>query len=287
MKKFDYLEMQVKQDMRSELEAAKQEDSQLSYSSKEVPTSSQKKQQDGMVVVTYNWKNLYETSLKISEISFENGNDLENLYKLPVKDGIDRTAFNHNGKTYILRKVVRTVVKTVYDNAKKAAAFVEKVIGHLKTAFGNYYMITKLEKETWTFDSELKADGLKLLEPELLKEAQRSKLFEEITDKIGCLHGKNLVLGTFSLNNVMLYDNEVMLSDARLLKETRKPSYLVREFEKVLSVLQTAGFASSEETAYAVSYYLAANQKACREWYKEETKKDAKCDDEIAELLEK
>jgi len=288
MKKFDYSEKYVpsESDRIGELEEAKNDEKEIPYYSKEVPESSSKKYDGKMAVVTYNWKNIYETTLKIREIRYEDGNDLEGLYKVNVRDGVDRTAFNYKGKTYIIRKVVKTVAKEIYENAKKVSDVVEKIIGWLKTVAGNYYSITKLDKEAWLFDKELKAEGIKILDKDKLSEENKRVLFEQVLEKTADLHLKDYILGKFSMDSIMLYDNAVLFTDLRMLKTTRKLSFLVKEFKRVLSVLQTNGFASEEEFAYAVRYYVTENPKGCREWFKEEMKKEPENDEEIAEKLE-
>lgn len=288
MKKFDYLEKSIPSEsgLRGEIEEAKGDEKEIPYNSKEVPESSSKKYEGKMAVITYNWKNIYETTLKVKEIRYEDGNDLEGLYKVHVRDGTDKTAFNFRGKTYIIRKVVKTVAKEVYENSKKVAAVVEKIIGWLKTVAGNFYVITRLDKEAWVFDKELKADGIKVLDKDTLREEHKRVLFEQILERTADLHLKDYVLGKFSMDSIMLYDNAVLFTDIRMLKRTRKLSFLVKEFKRILSVLQSNGFAGEEEFAYGVRYYVTENPIGCKEWFKEEMKKDAKNDEEIAEKLE-
>jgi hypothetical protein len=67
---------------------------------------------------------------------------------------------------------VKTIAQSVYQNAKKATGLVENVIGYMKTVLGNYYMLVKLESQTWTFDGELKMDSMRLLNKEKLGEGQ-------------------------------------------------------------------------------------------------------------------
>jgi len=288
MKKFEYSENQIETESGrlGELEEAKGDEKEIPYYSKEVPESSSTRYEGKMAVVTYNWKNIYETTLKIKEIRYEDGNDLEELYKINVRDGVDRTAFNFKGKTYIIRKVVKTVTKEIYENAKKVAEVVENIIGWLKTVAGNFYVITKLDKEAWVFDKELQAEGIKVLDKDKFSEDNKRMLFEQVLEKTADLHLKDYVLGKFSMDSIMLYDNAVLFADLRMLKRTRKLSFLVKEFKKVLSVLQSNGFASEEEFAYGVRYYVTENPKGCKEWFKEEMKKNPESDEEIAEALE-
>ena len=286
--KIEYSENQVGlgSERLGELEEAKGDEEEIPYHSKEVPESSSKKYDGKMAVITYNWKNIYETTLKIKEIRYEDGNDLEELYKINVRDGADKAAFNFKGKTYIIRKVVKTVAREIYENAKKVAEVVENIIGWLKTVAGNFYVITKLDKEAWVFDKELEAEGIKVLDKDKFSEENKRVLFEQILEKTADLHLKDYVLGKFSMDSIMLYDNAVLFTDLRMLKRTRKLSFLVKEFRKVLSVLQSNGFASEEEFAYGVRYYVTENPKGCKEWFKEEIRKNPESDEEIAEALE-
>ena len=288
MKKFDYSEKYIpsESDRIGQLEEAKGDEREIPYYSKEVPESSSTKYEGKMAVVTYNWKNIYETTLKVQEIRYEDGNDLDGLYKVNVRDGADRTAFNYKGKTYIIRKVVKTVAKEIYENAKKVADVVENIIGWLKTVAGNFYIITKLDKEAWVFDKELQAEGIKVLDKDKLSDENKRVLFEQVLEKTADLHLKDYVLGKFSMDSIMLYDNAVLFTDLRMLNETRKLSFLVKEFKRILSVLQSNGFASEEEFAYGVRYYVTENPNACKEWFKEEMKKNPSDDEEIAEKLE-
>ncbi len=288
MKKFDYLEKHIPSDEErmNQIGEAKGDENEIPYYSKEVPESSSKKYEGKMAVVTYNWKKIYETTLKVKEIRYEDGTDLDGLYKINAKDGVDRAAFTFKGKTYIIRKVLKTVAKEIYENAKAVAEVVEDIIGWIKTVAGNFYVITKLDKEAWVFDKELKTDGIRILDKDALNEEHKRVLFERVLERTADLHLKDYVLGKFSMDNIMLYDNAVMFTDVRMLKKTRKLSFLVKEFKKILHALRSNGFAGEEEFAYGVRYYVAENPLGCKEWFKEQMKKDAKSDEEIAEKLE-
>jgi hypothetical protein len=143
-----------------------------------------------------------------------------------------------------------------------------------------------LERVAWVFDKSLKTNGIKLLDKESIGENGKKRLFEGVCEQLSALHSKNLVLGTFSLDNLIIYDNTVRFSDLRMLKESRKRSSLVDEFRTAVSTMLSEGFCASCDVAYAARYYLTENPAACKEWFKEEMKREAKDEEEIACVLE-
>ncbi|MEM2908624.1 MAG: hypothetical protein QW171_00510 [Candidatus Bilamarchaeaceae archaeon] len=290
MKKIDCLEKHIDESAKrlEELDGAKQDEYELPYFSKDVPLSSQKRRSGHLMTVTYNWQNLYETTMKIKEITYEENAGLAELYKIPLHDGVDRGAFNFRGNVYTIYKVSEYAAKKIYENAKMVTEIVEKIVGYFKTMLGNFYIIGKIEQEAWVFDEERKAEGINILNVSSLREDCKRTLFERTLEKIADLHLNDFILGNFSINSVMLHDKKLLFSDLRMLKKTRKLSFLVREFQKVISVLCTNGIvAEQEQIAYAVRYYVGENPIASKEWFKEETKREPKDDEEIAELLER
>jgi len=263
------------EEKRQELETGKQEDYDLPEFSKEVPVSSKKTETADRITVEYEWKDLSSPSIKIRRMDFRKGTALDDLYRISARDGADSICFKHKNTTYILRKTAREIAQALYNAYGKIKGVLENIVGYLRTALGNDYVISKVESECWSFDKRVAKGDVKYVDVEDLDKESRGRLIELVTEKISALHASNLIIGRFSLNNILLNENDMQLTDLRRLRVSRKRSYVIDEFKSILQYLFAVGIASKEDVYCSLACYTAENEKSCDEWYQDKTGNDA------------
>ncbi len=233
MKKIDYVEIKAVNKQEDKLDLArqvdKQDDATLPTFTKEVPISKKIKENSDTITIDYQWGATSEPNIKIRAIEFRKEDDLSDVYRLNVQDGKDTMVIRYKNSLYLLRKTTTAVAKALLTVYKRISSLVENVVGYFRTLFGNTYVISKVEKGSWTFDEQL-ADhevGVKYITLDHLTEKQRANLLDIIVQKLSALHSKDLVLGSFSLKNILLTNTNSHFTDLRNLRLSRKPSLLV------------------------------------------------------------
>ncbi len=288
MKKCEFKDAHIPSaaEKQEEINEAKHEETTLPFFSKEVPVSSKKYEMDGTVVVEYSWRESRSPSMKVKKLVYGKGENLQNLYRINREDGFDTATIKHNNRTYILRKTAGNIARALYNASKKIKASLESVVGYIKTVLGHHYTISRVENGAWAFDREIAFEGINHIAPETLQEAQKRRLSELIAEAVSELHSKNLMLGKFSLDNVLLFDDGLRFTDLRNMRVPRKKSLLVDEFKRIMQYLFFEGLAGREEITCAVVYYSSENEDSCREWYCGNSKKEV-CIDSMMSKIEK
>ncbi len=273
MKKTEYAGSHIPDvtEKRQELEAGKYEDYELPEFVKEVPLSSKKQELSDKVTVEYEWKNISSPSIKIKRIDYRKGEHLSGLYRIAARDGADSICFQHDSVTYILRKTAREIAQALYNAYGKVHGVLENVVGYIRTVLGNDYVLSKVEDESWAFDKRISKGHVNYLDVEDLDRNGKSKLVEMVTEKVSSLHSNNLIIGRFTLNNLLFNKNDMRLTDLRRLRVSRKKSYVIDEFKSILQYLYALGIASKEDVYCSVACYATQNEKNCNEWYKGKT----------------
>ena len=273
MKKTDYvgLHMPDYTEKQHELEIGKSDDYELPEFTKEIPVSTKRTEGNDSVTVEYEWGEHDSPSIKIKRIDYRAGEDLSGLYRVNARDGADSISFKHNGTTYILRKTVREVAQAIYNAYGRIRGIVEGIVGYLRTLAGSEYIIAKIEQESWAFDKRISKGSINHVEVDDLDKKSRTKLIEMITEKIAELHTNNLIIGRFTLNNVLFGKDDMKLTDLRRLRLSRKRSYVIEEFKSILQYLYGVGVASKEDVYVSVATYAGANEQSCNEWYEQKT----------------
>jgi hypothetical protein len=270
MKKTEYSDLVVTVNVPQEqMHMEKQEDFTLPEFTKEVPVSSKKNDNKEERTVEYEWKNSKTEVLRIKKITFRKGEDLDQVYRVAAKDGEDSVTFNHNNTVYILRKTTKEIAQSLYSTYGKMMGVVEHIVGYLRTVLGNDYIISKVEKGSWSFDKRISKEGVNFVDIEKLGAHAKSKLVEKISEKISELHNLNFIIGKFNINNVLLLENDLQIGDLRKLRVSRKKSFVIEEFKSIMQYLFMAGVASREDVYQATAYYCTKNESSAFEWYKE------------------
>ncbi len=275
MKKTEYSFVQEEGDRLHIIEAGKHDDYELPEFTKEVPFSSRKREGADSVSVEYEWRNMNSEMLRVRKIEFRKGESLSDLYRVAARDGADSITFTHNSTTYILRRTVREIAMALYNAYGKIKGGIENVVGFLRTAIGNDYVISKVDQEAWAFDRRIAKGSIHYTDIDSLDRKSRSRLVEMIYERIAGLHASSLILGRFSLNNILLTDKDLVFTDLRKLRVSRRKSFVIDEFKSILQYLFAIGLATREDVYAAIAYYAAENEESCQEWYQDRTGKRA------------
>ncbi len=277
MKKTEYTSSQLPspEEKRAELYSEKLDDYELPEFSREVPVSSKRTQRGKTVTVEYEWNTSDAPSIKVKKIDFCDNEALEALFRIAARDGADSISFKYNSITYILRKTTREIAHALFDSYRSAKGALEGVIGYLRTVAGSYYVISKACHTAWAFDRRIAKGDINYLDVDSLDDKAKSRLVELISEKLADLHSSNTILGRFTLNNVLLCGEDMVLSDLRKARVSRKPLFVVEEFKSALQYLFAIGVAGREDIYLSIAYYATKNEKSCEEWYKDKTGKKA------------
>lgn len=289
MKRTEYADVHIPSadEKLHELETGKHDDYELPEFTKEVPVSSSRHESGGSVTMEYGWKKSDTPSIKITRMTFRGGEEgVADLYRIAARDGADSICFSHNNHTYIIRKTAHEIAQALYNAYDKIKGALENIVGYFHTALGNDYVMAKAETDSWAFDRRIAKAGIQYVDAEALGSRSKSRLTEIITEKIADLHAANLIIGSFTLNNIIFAGTDLRLSDLRKLRVSRKKSYVIEEFKNILQYLFAIGFATREDVYCAIAYYASKNEGNCAEWYRERTGKKAADSYDVASRME-
>ncbi|VVC04407.1 Uncharacterised protein [Candidatus Bilamarchaeum dharawalense] len=286
MKKVEYSFVRSAEDRLHTLDTEKLEDYTLPEFSREVPLSTRKQETEHGVSLEHSWKASKCESIRIKKVTFRKGEELTDLYRIAARDGADSITFKHNNATYIIRKTVREIAEALYNAYGKIKGALEQIVGYLRTVLGNDYVISKVDHDSWVFDKRIAKNGIHYVDVDGLDKRNKSKLVEMLTEKIAELHSSNLIIGRFTLNNILLGSNDVKLTDLRKLRVSRKRSFVIEEFKAILQYLFAVGVAQREDVYASIAYYATKNEDSCGEWYRDRTGKKPSDTLDIARKME-
>ncbi len=275
MKKTEYYFAQETEDKLQAIDAGKMDDYDLPEFSKEVPLSSRKNENVDTITVEYDWKGSKSESIRVKRIDFRKGEEFSELYRVAARDGADSITFKYNNVTYIMRKTLREVAQSLYKAYSKIKDGLENIVAYIRTALGNDYIISKVEQESWAFDRRIAKKGINYIDVDDLPAKNKSTLCESIIERVADLHTNSLIIGRFTLNNILIGQNSIKLTDLRKLRVTRRKSFLIDELKSILQYLFAIGVATREDVYYAAAYYATHNEENCKEWYYSQTRKKA------------
>ena len=220
--------------------------------------------------------------LRTTSLVFRKSEELDGLFRLRVRDGVDTIVVRLGNAVYLLRKTTGEIAQALLTVSKRIIEYTEDIVGYLNTLAGNVYTISKVTSGSWTFDNQLveNNDVLQYVDSSALNEFQKQKLCGLVQERLLALHSKKLVLCSFTLHNVLFTDNNLLFTDLRDLRIARRQSLLVEDFRKVISYLITAGIATRADVYQAIITYAVAMESACHSWYQE--RKSSKARDTLA-----
>jgi len=251
------------------LNASKYGDDELPEFSKEVPTASKKHEKGGDTTVDYKWNKSDSPIIRIQRIVYRKGEKLDELYRVAARDGADSVCFVYGNTTYIIRKTAKEIAIALYSAYGKIKGAIESIVGYFQTFLGSEYIVSKIDEEAWAFDKRIAKGNINYVEADSLDTTSKGRLCELITEKISELHSTNLILGRFTLNNVLLTENDMKFTDLRKLRVSRKRSFVIEEFINMMQYLFAIGIASRDDIYYSIAYYTAENEDSSNDWHKE------------------
>ena len=275
MKKTEYTFVQKPEDRIHSIDAGKHDEPSLPEFAREVPVSTRENDVGDKVVAEHEWKESHSDLIRVRRADYRRGAGFTDLYRITARDGVDSVCFTHNGFVYIARKTVAEVAQALYNAYGKIKCALECIVGYIRTVAGNCYVIAKIDTGAWVFDKRMAKHGVSYVDVDNLDGKGKSKLTEMITEKIAELHASNLVIGRFTLNNILLSGTDMKLTDLRKMRVSRKKSFVIDEFKSILQYLFAIGVAGREDVYASVAYYASLNEQGCGEWYREKTGKKA------------
>ncbi len=265
----------------------KNEDPNLPEFVKEVPLSSKAHPSNTETAIDYQWRDSSSKLFRVKRIVFRKGEILGDFYRAAIEDGLDSFCIIHNNVVYLFRKTTREMAQSLYLSYSRFSSILVNVIGYLRTVLGFDYVISKLDRSSWSFDETLASgSGVSLLSIDTLNKKAKSSLVEKITEKISELHSLSMILGRFTLNNVLLTESDLFFTDLRKLRESRQKTFVVDEFKTIFQYLFSNGVATRDDVYSSVAYYAGRNQAVVEDWYKEKTRKRSKDLFEVVSKLE-
>jgi len=264
-------------------------DNSIPFFSKDIPASSKEKNNENTMSVSYKWGKESGPSefdvLKVKSITFRKDEEtLRMLCKINSRDGVDSFSFNYNNTEYILRKTTEEIAKALLNASFKIKGAIESIVGYIATVLGNFYVISAVEKGSWLFDETV--GTFNVVKTESLDTKQRERLVELSLSSLLQLHKQNLILGKFSLNNLLITAKGLVFTDLRKLRFSKRSSFLAEEFIEIMRCLFSKGLATKADIIHASMVYSLDLEKECGMWYREQNGKNPADEMEMVSALE-
>jgi hypothetical protein len=289
MKKCEFLDLgeaSANEEKKVDMALEKIEEHGLPAFVKEIPVSFRRKDDGENVTVDYKWESSGEGNIKIKKLVLRKGEALEGLYRINADREEQVFSLEYKNAVYVLRKTSEEVTEAIFKFCDGVKTGIENVVGYIKTVLGSFYLISRLPKNSWTFDAGIAGGELSLIDAGKLGEGEKRRLFDVIIEKVVELNHHGLILKDFTLNNVVLTNDSLVFTDMRNLRAAKKKTLLVEEFKKTVKYLINAGLGGKEHAYSACAYYCAAHTTTCEAWYSEKSGKDGDSYD-IALYMEK
>lgn len=274
----------------SQIEKEKWEDNSIPFFSRDVPSSSKEKSNSETTSISYVWGEDSGPSefdvLKVKSITFRKEEfSLRTLYKLNTRDGLDTFSFNYCGTEYVFRKTKEDVAKALLNASFKIKGAIESIVGHIATVLGNFYVISIVERGSWLFDTTIRKTNI--IKRDSLDNKQKERLVELSLDSLLRLHKQKLILGKFSLNNILITAKGLVFTDLRKMRLSKRSSFFAEEFVSVMKCLFSNGLATKADVTHAAMVYAIDLENECEMWYREQNGRSPTDELELVSSLEK
>jgi len=235
--------------------------------------------------IKYSWKKQNPSAILIESMEFSDRN-LRYLHQIEAKDGSDSVAFTHSGFTYIARKTTLKAAKRLLAAAEKIGECVSSIVAYFRTLAGNIYVLSRVDKASWSLDRNLSAPHLQGASWDDFDSAHKSRFAELATEMMVKLHKSGHVFTNPVPSEVMLDTRKAFVADPRDLKPMRRTHEGVDNFILMLRGLLRRGFSCDGTLYYCLSMYVNSMEGECRGWYKK-NKRSAPADlFQVAQELE-
>jgi len=258
---------------------------------RDVPCAVRETSDKETVLREYSWPRqnapaeIDETRIRMLE--YKKGADLSWLFKVSMRDGSDRNAFTRKNIVYVVRRCGEEVAKSIFRVCGQISASVENIIGYFKSVFGNFYLVSMFERGCWSFDDSLDKKCFNQADVSRLDHFHKGRLVELISEKLAALHKQRLLFGTFSSRSFVISAKDLILTDLRNMRASRKRSLLVSDFIAAMRYLFMAGLASKADIMHASASYFHELNEECLAWHVEQSGNVSVDDVELVYSLEK
>ncbi len=257
----------------------KKEEMELPQFAKDVPLRAIVKKHGRNMTLEYEWNIIGGEEIRISVANFRDGENLANVHKLRIEDGVDVASFRIADTTYVIRKTTEDVAKGLMKAGGKLKASILGVIGYFKTTKENIYTVSKMENDSWSLDKRL---GVKQFSLEEMKEAEKRKFFDLVMEQLLRVCKQGYALKDFSLFDVIVMKKKIVFWNAAALVKL-SASETVDSLIGNLKVMVKSGIAKKGDVVYGIAVSFGIMKKEYFEWAKEN---NIKAGDEMG-ILEK
>ena len=258
---------------------------------RDVPCAVRETSGKDTVIREYSWPR-QKTPAEIDEtrirmLEYKKGADLSWLFKVSMRDGSDRKAFMRKNIVYVVRHCGEEVAKSLFLVCSQISATVENVVAYFRSVFGNFYLVSVFERGCWSFDDSMDKTCFNQADVSRLDYSHKGKLVELISEKLAALHKQRLLLGGFSSRSFVISAKDLILTDLRNMRASRKRSLLVGDFIAAMRYLFLAGLASRADIMHSAASYVHELNEECLAWYAEKSGNAPTDDVELVYSLEK
>ncbi len=235
--------------------------------------------------IRYSWKGSSRT-IRIEEMHFSD-QALRYLHQIDATDGSDSIAFTHSGFTYIARKATLNAARRLLASARKIKDCVSRIVAYFRTAAGNVYILSKVDKSAWNLSGEFSAPHIQAASWEDFSPEHRSRFAELATEMMVKLHRSGHIFTNPIPSEMMLDSKKAMVADPRFIKRSRKRTDAVDNFILMLRGLTRRGLGCSGTLFYCLSLYVSSMEKECALWYRKNRKSEPSDPFMIAQEIER
>lgn len=244
------------------------------------------RRRNGTTYVKYRWNLDPSAQVCIESMRYSDEN-LRYLHSVDAKDGADTAVFTHSGVTYIMRRTALRVAKRLFACANAVRGCVSRIVAWFRTLAGSVYIVSRIDKATWTLDSRLSAPHLQSASWEGLEPPHRSRFAELATEMLVRLHRSGHIFANPVPSAFMLDSRKALVADPRDLRPMRRTHDAVDNFIMMMRGLLLRGFTCSGTLFYCLSIYANSMEEECRRWYRKNSGSEPADLFEIAQELER
>lgn len=235
--------------------------------------------------IEYSWKKQEPSAIHIESMQFSDQN-LRYLHQIEGKEGSDSVAFTHSGFTYIARKTTLKLARRLLSAAERIGDCVSRIVAYFRSLAGNIYVLSRVDKATWSLDGTLSAPHLQGASWDDFDSNHKSRFAELATEMMVKLHKGGHIFSNPVPSEIMLDTKKAFIADPRSLRPMRSAQDGTDNFILMLRGLAMRGFSCSGTLFYCLSMYVNSMEGECREWYRK-NKRSAPADlFQVAQELE-
>ncbi|MEW5996705.1 MAG: hypothetical protein AB1657_03875 [Candidatus Micrarchaeota archaeon] len=225
------------------------------------------RRKNGVTCIRYKWNETPSAQVRIESIRYSDGN-LRYLHSVDAKEGADTAVFTHSGATYIMRRTALRAAKRLFACANAIRGCISRIVAWFKTLAGSVYIVSRVDKSTWSLDEQLSAPHLQSTSWDYLGPSHRSRFAELATEMMVKLHRSGYVFANPVPSGFMLDSGGALVADPRDLRPMKRTSDAVDNFILMMRGLFLRGFTCSGTLFYCLSLYANSMEEECRGWHR-------------------